>query len=78
LKIQGVFAAGVSLAQRGDGLARIVIAVVQEKDNLAADFLLQPARARDFGVKKSFGEKSARLLAEADDRRAHALRKIVR
>src|SRR5450432_1124770 len=48
-----------------------MIAIVKEEDDLAADLLLQPARRRNLGVEKSFGEKSARLLAEADDRLAH-------
>ena len=71
LEIQRIFASGMAFTKDGNGLARIVIAVVKKEDDLAADFLLQPSRAGDFGVEKSFRKKSARLLAETDDRRTH-------
>jgi hypothetical protein len=78
LKIQCVFAASVAISQRGNRFSRIVIAVVQKENDLATNFLLEPACARDLGVKKSFWKKTARLLAETDDRRTHAARKMVR
>jgi hypothetical protein len=45
-----------------------VIAVVEEENDLTADLQLEPARGHDLRVEKSFREKPARLLAEADYR----------
>ena len=39
---------GLAMAQDGSRFARIVIAVVEEENNLTADFTLQPARGLDF------------------------------
>ena len=49
------------------GFARIVIAVVKEKDDFAADLLLKTAGGLEFGEKKSLGKNPAGLLAETDD-----------
>ncbi len=70
LEIQGVLTSGVPLAQDGDRLTAIMIAVVKKEDDLAANLLLEPARGQDLGVKKSLREKTARLLTETDDRLA--------
>jgi hypothetical protein len=48
-----------------------MIAVVKEKNDLAADLLLEPARGGDLREEKAFRKKSARLLPETDDRRTH-------
>ena len=58
---------GFAMAQNGFRFARIVVAVVKEENNFAADFFLQPPRGLDFGNEKSFRKKSARLLAKTDD-----------
>jgi hypothetical protein len=71
LEIQRIFPAGVPFAQHRNRLAAIVIAVMKEEDDLAANLLLQPARGRDFSIEKSLRKKPARLLPEADDRLAH-------
>jgi hypothetical protein len=71
LEIQGIFAPGVPLVQNCNRLAAIVIAVMKEEHDLAANFSLQPARGRDLGVEKSLRKKAARLLPETDDRLAH-------
>ena len=63
--------AGMAVAQYGDRLSRIMIAVVKEKDDLATDFTLEFSRGRNLGVEKPLGEKTTRLLSETDDRRAH-------
>ena len=64
---------GLAVAQDGLGFARIVIAVVAEEHDLAADLRLQPPRGLDFGDEKPPREKSAGLLAKTDDRGcAHA------
>jgi hypothetical protein len=39
-----------------------------EKDNLAADFILQPTGRLDFCEQETSREKPARLLAKTDDR----------
>src|SRR2546423_652567 len=71
LEIERVFAAGVTFAQHRGRLSRIVVAVVKKENDLAADFALKPTSANDFREQKSFRKKAARLLTEADDRRAH-------
>src|SRR5262249_45234944 len=63
----------LAMAQEGFRFARIVIAVVIEKNDFAAQFLLKPPRGLDFGEQKSPRKKTAGLLAEANDgRRGHA------
>src|SRR4051812_12911433 len=54
-------------------LARVVVAVVTEKNNFASDFGLQPPRGPDFGHQKPLGKKPARLLPKTDDRCCHRL-----
>src|SRR5205814_6758080 len=71
LEIERVFAAGVTFAQHRGRLSGIVVAVVKKENDLAADFALKPASGDNFCEKKSFRKKAARLLTEADDRRAH-------
>ena len=56
------------MAQQRPGFARVVVAVVIEKNDLAADLLLKFPRGLDLGEEESSREESARLLAEADDR----------
>ena len=48
-----------------------MIAVVKEKHNLAADFLLKLSGSDNLGIEKSLWKKTARLLPETDDRRGH-------
>ncbi len=59
--------ARLAVAQGGAGLAEVVVAVVAEEDDLAADLRLEPPRRGDLGVEVAPGEEAARLLAEADD-----------
>ena len=59
--------ARLAVAQGRAGLAEVVVAVVAEEDDLAADLRLQPPRRGDLGVEKAPREEAARLLAEADD-----------
>jgi hypothetical protein len=61
--------AGLAMAEEGLGFARIMIAVVVEKNNFTTDFRLQPAGRLDFRSQEPFRKKSARLLAETNDRR---------
>src|SRR5258708_24165546 len=56
------------MPEEGFGFARVVIAVVIEEDDLAADLGLQAARGADFGDQKTPRKDPARLLTEADDR----------
>ena len=48
LKIQSYFPVAVVVLQNGSCLARVMIAVVTEKDDLAADLFLQPASRHNF------------------------------
>jgi hypothetical protein len=48
LKIQSYFLVAVVIPQNGTCLARIVIAVVTEKNDFSTDLLLQSASRRDF------------------------------
>ena len=66
-KIQRARLAGLAVAQGRLRLARIVVAVVAEIDDLAAELRLQPPRGDELRVKKPPWEKPARLLAETDD-----------
>ena len=63
---------GMQLAQDGHRLARVVVAIMIEENDLSADLLLQPARGLEFRVKKTARKYSARLLSETDHRRRHA------
>jgi hypothetical protein len=48
LKIQSYFPVAVVVSQNGSCLARVMIAVVKEKDDLATDLLLQAASRHNF------------------------------
>ena len=66
------------MAQRRAGLAEVVVAVVAEEDDLAADLGLEPPGRDDLGVEVAPGEEAAWLLAEADDGRCAVMRSWVR
>ncbi|HEX7568968.1 MAG TPA: hypothetical protein VF492_00545, partial [Verrucomicrobiae bacterium] len=66
-KIEHRWLIGLAMTQDGLGFARIVVAVVTEENNLAADFRLQPPRRLDFCNEKASRKKSAWLLSEAND-----------
>ena len=59
--------AGFSMTQDGLGFTWIVVAVVVEEHDLAAEFRLEPPRSTDFRDQEAAREKAARLLAEADE-----------
>ena len=59
------------MGQDGLGLARVVVAVVIEEDDLAAQFALEAAGGHYLGVKEPARKKAARLLTEANARRTH-------
>jgi hypothetical protein len=71
LKVQGYFLVGVLVSQNGNRLARIVIAVVKEKDDFSTNFFLETPGCRDLSEQKSLRKKSARLLAETNNRVIH-------
>jgi hypothetical protein len=48
-----------------------MIAVVTEEDDFSADLFLQAASRRNFSEQESLGKKSARLLAETNNRVIH-------
>jgi hypothetical protein len=59
---------GLAMTQDSLRFPRVMVAVVTEKNDLAANFLLQPPGRLDFGKQEPSREKPARLLAETDDR----------
>jgi hypothetical protein len=68
-EVEGVRgASGLTVAQGGLGLAAVVVAVVQEEHDLAADLGLEAPGRHELGGEKASREKSAGLLAETDDR----------
>ena len=69
-----MFTTGMLFPQDRYRLARIMIAVVKEKYNFAADFPLKLSGRYNFGIEKSFWKKTARLLSKTDDRRGHFLK----
>jgi hypothetical protein len=71
LKVQGDLLVAVLVSQNGNGLARVVITVVKEKDDFSPDFLLETPGRRNLSEQKSFRKKSARLLAETNNRVIH-------
>ena len=71
-KIEGEGLVGLAVAKGRLRLARVVVAVVIKKDDLTADLGLEFPRGGKFGVKEAPREETAGLLAEADDRCAHA------
>jgi hypothetical protein len=73
LKVQGDFLVAVLLSQNGNRFARIVIAVVKEKDDFSPDFLLESSGRSDLSEQKALWKKSARLLAETNYRVIHRL-----
>jgi len=71
VKSQGHVPIALLVAQNGTCLARVMIAVVKEKDDFSADLLLQAASRHNFSAQESLGKKSARLLAETNNRVIH-------
>jgi hypothetical protein len=55
------------VAQRGLGLARVVVAVVAEEDDLPAELRLEAPGGEDLGGEEAPREEPAGLLAEADE-----------
>src|SRR4030095_12486258 len=71
LKVQGDFLVAALVSQNGNRLARIMVAVVKEKDDFSPDFLLETPGRRNLSEQKSLRKKSARLLAETNNRVIH-------
>ncbi len=67
----------VAIAQNGNRLPRVVVAIVIEENDFASDFSLQPARGLDFCVEEAAREDPARLLTEANDGGRHTVRRLV-
>ena len=64
----------VFISKNGDRLARVMIAVMKEKGDFPADFFLETPGRENLSDQITLGEKSARLLAETNDRMIHRLR----
>jgi hypothetical protein len=71
LKVQGYFLVAVLVSQNRNRLARVVIAVVEEKDDFSPNFLLETPSRRNLSEQKSLRKKSAWLLAETNNRVSH-------
>ena len=71
LKIQGYFPTALLVSQNGVRLARVMIAVMKEKDDFSPNLLLQTAGRQNLSEQESLGKKSARLLAETNNRVMH-------
>src|SRR6059036_1238791 len=71
LKVQGYFLVVVSVSQNGRRLARVMIAVVKEKHDFSPNLLLKTPGRQNFSEQESLGKKSARLLAETNNRVIH-------
>src|ERR1035437_569881 len=63
--------AGLAMAQGGLRFSRIVVAIMIEEKDLAADFRMQSPGRLDFCKQEPPRKKSARLLTEANDGRRH-------
>ena len=70
-EIQGGGFAAFAVLQSSLGFAPVVVAIVQEENDFAANRGLQPAGRGKLGVKKPSRKKTAGLLAEADDWGGH-------
>jgi hypothetical protein len=70
-EINAMFTTRMSFSQDRYRLARIMITVVKEKHDFAANFLLKLSGGDNLGIEKSFWKKAARLLPETDNRRGH-------
>src|SRR5580704_7400605 len=68
---------GVPVTQDGSRFARIVIAVVEEENNLTTDCTLQPSCGPDFRKQKTLREKPTGLLAETNDGSCHVSRGVL-
>jgi hypothetical protein len=68
---QGYFLVAVLVSQNGNRLARVMITIVKEEDDVSADFVLEPSSRQNFSEQESLWKKSARLLAETDNRLIH-------
>ncbi len=56
--------AGLTMTQESSRFAGIVIAVVEEENNLAANFTLEPKRGLDFCNKENASEKIRRVAGQ--------------
>src|ERR1041384_2016390 len=73
MEIERMLVAALAIAQHGRRLPRVVIAIVEKENERAADRAWEPPGCDDFREEESFWKKTARLLAEADDRRGHCV-----
>jgi hypothetical protein len=71
LEVQGDFLIGVLVSHNRNRLARVMIAVVKEKDDFSTDLFLESPGSQNLSEQKPLGKKSARLLAETNNRMIH-------
>jgi len=53
-----------------------MITIVKEEDDVSADFVLEPSSRQNFSEQESLRKKSARLLAETDNRLIHGSERV--
>ena len=61
----------VLVSQNGNRFARVMITIVKEKDDFSANFFLETPGRQNLSGQKPLGKKSARLLAETNNRVIH-------
>jgi hypothetical protein len=71
LKVQRYLAAAALISHNCNCFARVVIAVMKEKDDFSPDLFLETPRRDDLSKQKPLGKKSARLLAKTNNRVIH-------
>jgi hypothetical protein len=67
-KIHRVRLTGLSMTKRRLRFPRIVVAVVKKENDRATDFRLEFSRGGELRIEKAAWKKTARLLAETNDR----------
>lgn len=67
-EVEGVGLVGVAVVEGGAGFAGVMVGIVIEEVQGAADLLLQLAGGEDFGDEEALREEAGGLLAEGDSR----------
>jgi len=71
LKVYRRFLAALLVLHNGNRLSRVMITIVKEKDDFSANFFLETPGRQNLSDQKTLGKKSARLLAETNNRVIH-------
>ena len=63
--------AAVLVSQNGNRLARVMITIVKEKDDVSANLFLETPGRQNLSDQEPLGKKPARLLAETNNGLMH-------